>query len=246
MANIDNSVIELKDVAIYHNINPYTELTEKNYLEAGERVLESVNLTVKRGELIYLIGRVGSGKSTLLKTLYGEISLFEGEGIVAGVDLRTLKRKQLPELRRKLGIVFQDLQVLSDCNVYENLAFVLRATDWDDENLIKSRIEEVLKQVGLENYQHKMPFEMSGGECQRLMIARALLNSPELILADEPTGNLDPLTAESIIALFHNIAKAGTAVIISTHNTILAEEYPARTLRFYKKHIEEVDLSAEE
>lgn len=243
MSDVKKSVVQLRGVAIYHSTKPYTELNENNYLTEGERIIEGVNLTVASGELVYLIGRVGSGKSSLLKALYGEIPLFEGEGSVAEFDLRTLKRKHLPCLRRKLGIVFQDLQVLSDCNVFENLAFVLRATDWQDEEDINCRIDEVLQKVGLENCKHKMPFDMSGGECQRLMIARALLNSPQLILADEPTGNLDPITAESIMSLFHKIAKSGTAVIISTHNATLVESFPARTLLFSKKTIQEVDFS---
>lgn len=235
-------VVELSGVSLFHNIDPFKELTAKNYQQCGEKVLDGVNLKVKAGELIYLIGRVGSGKSSLLKTLYGELPLFEGEGTVVGFDLRRLKRKQLPELRRNMGIVFQDVQLLSGYNVYENLAFVLRATGWKSERDIEERIDTVLKQVGLSSRRERMPFELSGGERQRLMIARALLNSPRLILADEPTGNLDPVTAESIIRLFHAIAAEGTAVLMATHNTAFVERFAARTLLFSKGEMREVNL----
>lgn len=235
-------VIELREAAIYHSINPFVELTNKNFRKCGERVLDRVDLQVAAGEIVYLIGRIGSGKSSLLKTLYGEVPLFEGHGTVAGFDLRTLKAKDISALRRSMGIVFQDLQLLSDCNVFENLAFILRATGWKDNNEIGTRVDEVLRQVGLENRHHKRPFELSGGERQKLMIARALLNSPKLILADEPTVNLDPVAAEDIVALFHSIAASGTAVIMATHNTTLLESYPARTLLFSKGEINEVDF----
>ena len=235
-------VVELHEAAIYHSINPFVELTEKNFRKCGERILDRVDLKVAAGEIVYLIGRTGSGKSSLLKTLYGEIPLFEGQGSVAGFDLRKLKSKEISALRRSMGIVFQDLQLLSECNVFENLAFVLRATGWKNTEEIGTRVDEVLRQVGLENKHHKRPFELSGGECQRLMIARALLNSPKLILADEPTGNLDPVTARSIIELFHSIADKGTAVIMATHNTTLIESYPARTVLFTKGEVKEVDF----
>lgn len=235
-------VVELSGAAVYHSTDPYKELTAKNYRKIGERVLDNVNMKVYSGQIVYLIGRVGSGKSSLLKTLYGELPLFEGSGKVAGIDLKRLKRSKLPVLRRNMGIVFQELQVLSEVNVYENLAFVLRATGWSDNGDIGARVDEVLRQVGLENQQHKFPFELSGGECQRLMIARALLNRPKIILADEPTGNLDPITAESIIKLFHSIATTGTAVIMATHNTTLIESYPARTLLFSKGEVKEVEF----
>ena len=235
-------VVELHEAAIYHSINPFVELTEKNFRKCGERILDRVDLKVAAGEIVYLIGRTGSGKSSLLKTLYSEIPLFEGQGSVAGFDLRKLKSKEISALRRSMGIVFQDLQLLSECNVFENLAFVLRATGWKNTEEIGTRVDEVLRQVGLENKHHKRPFELSGGECQRLMIARALLNSPKLILADEPTGNLDPVTARSIIELFHSIADKGTAVIMATHNTTLIESYPARTVLFTKGEVKEVDF----
>lgn len=242
MTQSRDCVVRLQDVAVYHSAVPFKNLTQKSYLECGERVLSGVNISVYAGEVVYLIGRVGSGKSSLLKTLYGALPLFEGSGSVVGFDLRTLKSNKLPELRRSMGIVFQDLQVLSECNVYDNLAFALRATGWSDKQDIHQRITEVIEQVGLKGADAKFPFELSGGECQRLMIARALLNSPKLILADEPTGNLDPVTAEGIVRLFHDIAAAGTAVVMATHNTALVESYPARTLLFSKGEVREVEF----
>lgn len=238
-------VVELRGAAVYHNVNPYKELTTKNYHTEGERVLDNLSLSIAAGELVYLIGRTGSGKSSLLKTLYGELPFFEGSGVVAGFDLRELKGNKISELRRNVGIVFQDVELLSERNVFENLAFVLRATGWKDKVEIDERVAEVLRHVGLEKLHHKMPFELSGGERQRLMIARALLNSPRLILADEPTGNLDPVTAESIVKLFHSIASSGTAVVMATHNTSFVESYPARTLLFSKGEVKEVEISAE-
>jgi cell division transport system ATP-binding protein len=238
-------VVELRGAAVYHNIDPYKELTAKNYHTEGERVLDNLSLSIAAGELVYLIGRTGSGKSSLLKTLYGELPLFEGSGVVADFDLRELKHKHIAQLRRNIGIVFQDVAVLSECNVFENLAFVLCATGWKDKSEIDERVADVLRQVGLENLHHKMPFELSGGECQRLMIARALLNRPRLILADEPTGNLDPVTAESIVKLFHSIAASGTTVIMATHNASFVESYPARTLLFSKGEVKEVEISNE-
>ena len=219
-------VVELRGAAVYHNVNPYKELTTKNYHTEGERVLDNLSLSIAAGELVYLIGRTGSGKSSLLKTLYGELPFFEGSGVVAGFDLRELKDNKISELRRNIGIVFQDVELLSERNVDE-------------------RVAEVLRHVGLEKLHHKMPFELSGGERQRLMIARALLNSPRLILADEPTGNLDPVTAESIVKLFHSIASSGTAVVMATHNTSFVESYPARTLLFSRGEVKEVEISAE-
>lgn len=242
MTEVKKRVVELRDVAVYYNAEPFSELSADNYKTQGEKVLEHINLSVSEGELVYLIGRVGSGKSSLLKILYGELSLFEGSGYVADFNLRNLKRSQIPMLRRNIGIVFQELQLLSGCNVFENLAFVLRATGWSDKHKIGLRIDEVLTQVGLENRHNRMPFELSGGERQRLMIARALLNMPKIILADEPTGNLDPVTAESIVKLFHTIAASGTTVIMSTHNTAFIEEFPARTLLFSQGHINEVNF----
>lgn len=242
MEQVRECVVELRGATVYHSADPYKELSVKNFRRLGESVLEGVNLKVYTGEVVYLIGRVGSGKSSLLKTLYGELPLFEGTGQVVGFDLQSLRRKDVSALRRSIGVVFQDLQVLSECDVYENLAFVLRATGWKDEQGISKRIVEVLNQVGLERQRYRLPFELSGGECQRLMIARALLGSPKLIIADEPTGNLDPVTAEGIIRLFHEIAASGTAVVIATHNTALVESYPARTLLFSKGEVKEVEF----
>lgn len=242
MEQVRECVVELRGATVYHSADPYKELSVKNFRRLGESVLEGVNLKVYTGEVVYLIGRVGSGKSSLLKTLYGELPLFEGTGQVVGFDLQSLRRKDVSALRRSIGVVFQDLQVLSECDVYENLAFVLRATGWRDEQGISKRIVEVLNQVGLERQRYRLPFELSGGECQRLMIARALLGSPKLIIADEPTGNLDPVTAEGIIRLFHDIAASGTAVVIATHNTALVESYPARTLLFSKGEVKEVEF----
>lgn len=242
MTEQNKSVAELKNVSIYHSPNPFATLSKKRYGEEGELALADISLQINRGDLLYLIGRVGSGKSSLLKLLYAELPLLEGEGVVAGFDLKNIRRKDIPMLRRKLGIVFQEQELLSDRNVKENLHFVLRATGWKDEYQIAQRIDEVLLEVGLENKLYKMPFELSGGERQRLVIARALLNSPDIILADEPTGNLDPVTADSIVQLFHRIATAGTAVVMSTHNTSIIENYPSRTLLFAHNKVQEIDI----
>ncbi|WP_308501778.1 ATP-binding cassette domain-containing protein [uncultured Alistipes sp.] len=238
-------VVRLRDVAIYHADDPFGSVSEKKLLQQGEMVLSEVNLTVRPGEFVYLIGRVGSGKSSLLKTLYAEMQLLTGEGEVAGFDLRKLRRKDIPYLRRKIGIVFQDYQLLTDRNVFMNLYYVMKATGWKDESEIRERIDKVLGMVELGAKSYKMPFELSGGEQQRLVIARALLNRPEVLLADEPTGNLDPVTADGIMKLFQKIAENGCAVVMSTHNTALIENYPARAILFAKGHIREVDLKAE-
>lgn len=232
-----NRVIELKNVSIYQG-----EASRRGDVE-DNLVLSNVNLVVNEGEFVYLIGRVGTGKSTLLKTLYAEIDLADGEANVVGFDLRNIKRRHIPMLRRSMGIVFQDFQLLTDRNVFLNLYDVMRATGWKSEEDIRRRIGEVLELVGLEHKCYKMPFELSGGEQQRLTIARALLNNPRLILADEPTGNLDPVTAEGIIELFHNIAKSGCAVVVSTHNISLIEQFPSRTILFAKGQISEVDVN---
>ena len=207
-------------------------------------VLSDVSLQVNEGELVYLIGRVGSGKSTLLKALYAEVDIAEGEGEVVGFDLRAIKPRQIPYLRRSMGIVFQDFQLLKDRNVFYNLYDVMRATGWSNDNEIRERIDEVLTLVGLEKKGYKMPFELSGGEQQRLAIARALVNNPRLILADEPTGNLDPKTAEDIMEVFQRIVKRGCAVVMSTHNISLIEQYPSRTLLFAQGRLTEVDLDS--
>jgi cell division transport system ATP-binding protein len=207
-----------------------------------KEVLSSVNLELSENDIVYLIGRTGTGKSSILKLLYGELLLTEGEGTVVGFDLRTLGKKDIPMLRRKIGIVFQDFQLLTDRTVYENLAFVLRATGWIDKALIDIRINEVLAIVGLENKLHMMPFALSGGEQQRVTIARALLNKPELILADEPTGNLDPETSEEIMRVLMAIAQEQkTAVLMATHDMSLVEKFPHRVMRVENSTLKEVE-----
>ena len=186
---------------------------------------------MQKGQFVYLVGKTGTGKSSLLKTLYGEITLTEGEGKVVGFDLKEMDWKKLPFLRRNLGIVFQDFQLLTDRNVHENLRFVLKATGWQDEQLINQKINDVLAKVGLQNKGFKMTFEMSGGEQQRVDIARALLNSPKLILADEPTGSLDPETSDEIMQILFQIAKEdGTAIVMATHDFMVVNKFPSRTL----------------
>ncbi len=229
--------VELRNVAIYHSDGDSRRIKSDD-----ELVLSDVNLTVASGELVYFIGRVGSGKSTLLKTLYAEVQLLEGEGRVAGMDLRRLRRGDIPHLRRRMGIVFQDYQLLDDRNAFFNLYDVMKATGWKKEADIRRRIDEVLSVAGLSNKAYKMPHELSGGEQQRLVIARALLNAPRLLLADEPTGNLDPVTADGIMRLFREIAASGCAIIMSTHNTALIEQFPARTILFSKGKITEIDV----
>ena len=238
----EQNVIRLRGVTIYHTDDPFGSRSEKKLLQQGELILSDLNFDINAGEFVYLIGRVGSGKSSLLKTLYAELQLIDGEGYVAGFDLLKLKRREIPMLRRRIGIVFQDYQLLTDRNVFMNLYYVMKATGWKNESEIRKRIDEVLKVVSLEAKGYKMPFELSGGEQQRLVIARALLNRPRLLLADEPTGNLDPLTAEGIIRLFQEIARQGCAVVMSTHNTALIEEYPSRTILFSKGKIKEVPV----
>ncbi len=238
----DNSVICLKSVSIYHTQNPFSSLSASKVKQSGVLALSNVNMSISEGEFVYLIGRVGSGKSSLLKTLYAELPLFEGEGEVVGFDLRKLRRRDIPYLRRKVGIVFQDYQLLTDRNLFMNLYYVMEATGWRSETDMRKRIDEVLTMVGLQDKGYKMPFELSGGEQQRLVIARSLLNSPKLLLADEPTGNLDPVTADEIMELFKNIASKGCAVVMSTHNTAIIEDHPARTFLFSKGEIREVEF----
>ncbi len=203
-------------------------------------VLKDVDFELYSGEFVYFIGRVGSGKSSLLKTMYADLPIHEGKASVLDFDICRLKQKEIPALRRKLGIVFQDFQLLTDRSVYNNLEFVLQATGWKDKEEMKSRVFEVLEQVGMRKKSYKMPHELSGGEQQRIVIARALLNSPQIILADEPTGNLDPKTGQQIVALLHNICETGTAVIMTTHNLNLVEEFPGRTLKCENKNLVEV------
>ncbi|CAN5452563.1 ATP-binding cassette domain-containing protein [soil metagenome] len=212
---LDN-IISLNNVSIFQKYN---------------LVLTNVNINIDKGEFVYLIGKTGSGKSSLLKTLYADLDLTQGSGVVAGFDLPTIKRKEIPFLRRKLGIVFQDFQLLTDRTVNDNLTFVLKATGWKDKAAMQKRIQEVLEKVHLTTKGFKMPHELSGGEQQRISIARALLNDPELILADEPTGNLDPETSEGIMNLLVEISKNGRAVLIATHDIMMFDKFPSRTIR---------------
>lgn len=207
-------------------------------------VLKDVNLNVRRGEFVYLIGRVGSGKTSLIRTLNAELPLKEGHGVVAGFTLEKIKRSQIPKLRRKLGIVFQDFQLLTDRNVYRNLEFVLKATGWKNKKQIDERINEVLNKVGLVNKGYKMPHQLSGGEQQRVVIARALLNEPDIILADEPTGNLDPVTSADIIRLLLEISESGRAVVIATHNYSILKKFPSRTLQCENDTLAETDSAS--
>ena len=194
-------------------------------------VLNDVNLELHKGEFVYLVGKVGSGETSLLKTFYGELDIASGEAEVLGYDMLHIKRKHIPQLRRKLGIVFQDFQLLTDRTVYDNLEFVLRATGWKSKGEIKDKIEEVLNLVGMSNKGYKLPNELSGGEQQRIVIARAVLNSPEIILADEPTGNLDSETGHAIAELLHGISEAGALVVMTTHNLQLLREFPGKVYR---------------
>ena len=203
-------------------------------------VLTDVNLTISSGEFVYLLGKVGSGKSSLMKTIYGELPVEGLEATALDYDLLKLRRHQVPYLRRKVGVVFQDFQLLVDRNVEENLMFVLKATGWKDKQSMKSNIYDVLKQVGMEEKAYKMPYQLSGGEQQRVVIARALLNAPSLILADEPTGNLDPETGKGIIELLYSISQAGMTVVMSTHNPMWPEQYPGRKLLFADGKIQEL------
>lgn len=239
------TVIRLRNVNVYHADDPFGSCSPRKLMQRGELVLSDIDLEVREGEFVYLIGRVGSGKSSLLKMLYADLQLVTGEGSVAGFDLRRLRRRDIPRLRRRLGIVFQDYQLLTDRNVFMNLHYVMKATGWRRETEIRQRIGEVLQVVRLESKSYKMPFELSGGEQQRLVIARALLNRPRVLLADEPTGNLDPVTADGIMSLFREIATRGCAVVMSTHNTSLIEQYPARAVLFSHGRIREVDLREE-
>ena len=203
-------------------------------------VLKNVNLEITSGEMVYLLGRVGSGKSSLMKTFYAELEVEGTEAQVLGYDMLKIKRRDIPYLRRKVGVVFQDFQLLVDRNVEENLMFVLKATGWKDKQAMKNNIHDVLKQVGMAEKAYKMPYQLSGGEQQRVVIARALLNAPGLILADEPTGNLDPETGKGIMDLLYSISKAGMTVIMSTHNPMWPELYPGRKLQFADGKIQEL------
>jgi len=221
------------------------ELKECRIWQQDHLVLSDVNITVRKGEFIYLVGRVGSGKTSLIKTLNAQIPLKEGSGIVAGYNLAKLKTREIPMLRRKLGIVFQDFQLLIDRSVYSNLEFVLKATGWKNKKVIDNRIGEVLEKVGLGLKGYKMPHQLSGGEQQRVVIGRALLNDPDIILADEPTGNLDPETSEGIIKLLQEISKTGRAVVIATHNYTILKKFPARTVRCEDGRLIEMKMDEE-
>lgn len=208
------------------------ELKKVNIFQGESLILSDVNITVNKGEFVYLVGKTGTGKSSLLKTLYGDLSLKEGEGSVAGYNLSHMDWKKVPYLRRNLGVVFQDFQLLTDRNVNNNLKFVLKATGWKEEKLMDEKVSDVLDKVGLRTKGFKMPFELSGGEQQRVDIARALLNSPKLILADEPTGNLDPETSDEIMQLLFHISRDyGTAIIMATHDYMVINKFPARTIK---------------
>jgi len=207
------------------------ELRNCNIWQQDHLVLSGVNFSVKKGDFMYLVGRVGSGKTSLIKTINAQLPLKEGEGLVAGYDLSTLKSRDIPFLRRKLGIVFQDFQLLTDRSVNANLEFVLKATGWNNKSEIETRTGEVLEKVGLGLKGYKMPHQLSGGEQQRVVIGRALLNDPDIILADEPTGNLDPETSEGIVKLLREISGTGRAVVIATHNYTMLKKFPARTVK---------------
>ncbi len=211
---------------------PIVQIKNANIYQSGNLILTNVNLTVNQGEFVYLVGKTGTGKSSLLKTLYGELPLTEGEGTVNSFNLRDMDWKKVPFLRRSLGVVFQDFQLLTDRTVHENLKFVLKATGWKDEKLMNEKINDVLEKVGLKTKGFKMPFELSGGEQQRMDVARALLNSPKLILADEPTGNLDPETSDEIMQLlFHICRDYNTTIIMATHDYMVIKKFPARTIK---------------
>lgn len=203
-------------------------------------VLKNVNFQLEEGQFVYLIGRVGSGKSSLMKTMYAEVPIEMGEARIFDYDLSAIRRKDVPMLRRQIGVVFQDFQLLSDRSVYDNLLFVLKATGWKNKTDIDERINEALSEVGMEHKSYKMPHELSGGEQQRIAIARALLNRPKLILADEPTGNLDQETGHQIMSLLHRICAEGTAVIMATHNIQLTEDFPARVVKCEDKNVIEL------
>lgn len=214
--------------------------THVNIKQDGVPVIEDVNVEFSRGEYIYIVGKVGTGKSSFLKTIYGELEIEEGEANVLGFDLKKIKPSRLPQLRKKLGIVFQDFQLLIDRTVYDNLMFVLKATGWKNKTEAKARIYEVLEQVGMANKGYKKPNELSGGEQQRIVIARAILNKPDILIADEPTGNLDVETADAIVRLLHDISASGTLVIMTTHNLAILEKYPG-TVYVCKNHKLELD-----
>ncbi len=226
------------------NESAIVSLRNANIYQGKSLILNNVNFEVGKSEFVYLIGKTGTGKSSLLKTMYGDLYLTEGEGNVAGFDLKNLSWKTVPLLRRNIGVVFQDFRLLTDRNVHDNLEFVLKATGWTDKNLMKEKIESVLTKVGLKNKGFKMTYEMSGGEQQRVDIARALLNNPKLILADEPTGNLDPDTTDEIMQLLFNICRDyHTAFIMATHDYTIIRKYPARVVKIEKGAVKETSVA---
>lgn len=220
--------------------DPVLILDHTDVYQGTKLILGDISFSIHKGEFVYLIGRTGSGKSSLLKTLYADLALQNGKGIVSGFSLEKLKHKDIPFLRRKIGIVFQDFQLFFDRSVEENLSFVLKATGWKDQAKMKNRIAEVLMQVGMGTAQKKMPHQLSGGEQQRIVIARALLNEPQILIADEPTGNLDPAVSDQIMQVFQVINNAGTAILMATHNYDLLKKYPARTLKVHDGAVNEV------
>jgi|TARA_B100000780_G_scaffold42582_1_gene26439 cell division transport system ATP-binding protein len=222
--------------------NPVVLLEKLNILQKKKIILSNINLSVNKGEFIYLIGKTGVGKSSLLRVLYGDLKIErnEGEAHILGINLNKIKEKKIPYLRRKLGIVFQDFKLLADRSIEKNLIFVLKATDWKDSSDIKTRIEEVLNMVKLEDVKNKFPHELSGGEQQRVAIARALLNNPELILADEPTGNLDPATSIEVMQVLKDIHDSGTTIIVATHDYEIISKFPAKTIRIEKERLFEL------
>ena len=222
------------------------ELINADIIQRDHLVLTDINLEIKTGEFVYLIGKVGTGKSSLIKTLNAELPLEKGEGKVAGFDLAEIKSREIPFLRRKLGVVFQDFRLLTDRNVYDNLTFVLKATDWKDEKEIANRVDEVLALVGMTQKSKSMPHQLSGGEQQRVTIARAILNNPEIILADEPTGNLDPQTSIELMQIFKDLNNQGKTIVIATHDYPLIRKFPARIITVDDQKIYETVLSKKE
>ena len=223
----DNQIVNIEDATIFHHF---------------KTILNNVNFQLKIGEFAYIIGETGSGKSSLLRTIYSDIPLKMGKIIVDGQDISNIKKNQLPYLRRKIGIIFQDFQLFQDRNAYENIKFVMTSTGWSDEKKIDNRITQLLEKVGLENKKNSYPFELSGGEQQRLVIARAIVNNPKLIIADEPTGNLDPLVAEKILKLLLDINKSGTSVIMTTHNYNLIRKYKKRIFKCENGYLKEATI----